>query len=346
MPFDERIHSKKIVSKPAYLPHLGYIGNQELKVPNYLFTSRPSAGFRGDAIGYPHCRKLVDLVLARPIEEQHRRNQALTAFLRKREMTFSKLTKSGEYRIFTVPCTTTPLPVPKSLFDTLERSAQVLVASLRLVLQDIYGSQSVRKSAFVQGLPSDVRQLFITAIEKSPQYFPQLHDPVMRSYPFFDVVGLDLVLTEDLGDAVARGPRNVTDQLPFRILEINAGSPSGASNNQHILEGLKQIDPEALETIGKVMPNDHFEVLGATYRSLGETWTGVRDGVQIILPPGGESGAAPEIHQLAMYSGLIYADAGQLYRDTTGSIRLRTVSGDDPVVTAVYSRINSDSALF
>ena len=69
-------------------------------------------------------------------------------------MTFSKLTKSGEYRIFNVPCTTTPLPVPKSLFDTLERSAaQVLVASLRMVLQDIYGSPGVRKSAFVQSLP-------------------------------------------------------------------------------------------------------------------------------------------------------------------------------------------------
>jgi uncharacterized circularly permuted ATP-grasp superfamily protein len=266
--------------------------------------------------------------------------------LRKREMTFSKLTKSGEYRIFNVPCTTTPLPVPKSLFDTLERSAQVLVASLRLVLQDIYGSQNVRKSAFVQSLPEDVRSNFINAVEKSPQYFPQLHDPVMRSYPFFDVVGLDLVLTEDLGDTTARGPRLVARDLPFRLLEINAGSPSGASNNLHIMEGLKQFDPEVLATLGKVMPNDHFDVLGATYRSLGESWTGVRDGVQVILPPGGESGAAPEIHQLATYSGMIYADPGQLYRDSAGFIRLRTVGGDDPVVTAIYSRINSDSALF
>jgi uncharacterized circularly permuted ATP-grasp superfamily protein len=333
---------KKSHFQRKYLPHLGYIGNQELKVPNYLFTSKSATDF----LGYPHCRELAQLVLSRPVEEQHRRNQALTDFLRKREMTFSKLTKSGEYRIFNVPCTTTPLPVPKSLFDTLERSAQVLVASLRLVLQDIYGSQSVRKSAFVQSLPDESRQNFINAVEKSPQYFPQLHDPVMRAYPFFDVVGLDLVLTEDLGDASARGPRLVARDLPFRLLEINAGSPSGASNNLHILEGLRQIDPEALGRVGKVMPNDHFEVLGATYRSLGESWTGVRDGVQVILPPGGESGAAPEIHQLATYSGMIYADSGQLYRDSAGFIRLRTVSGDDPVVTAIYSRINSDSALF
>jgi uncharacterized circularly permuted ATP-grasp superfamily protein len=340
------IELKKSPPSRKYLPHLGYIGNQELKVPNYLFTSKPSLGTDSAIAGYAHCRELVELVLSRPVEEQHRRNQALTNFLRKREMTFSKLTKSGEYRIFNVPCTTTPLPLPKSLFDTLERSAQVLVASLRLVLQDIYGSQNARKSAFVQSLPENERASFINAIEKSPQYFPQLHDPVMRQYPFFDVVGLDLVLTEDLGDANARGPRLVASELPFRLLEINAGSPSGASNNLHILEGLKQYDPEVLGKLGRVMPNDHFDVLGTTYKSLGESWTGVRDGVQIILPPGGESGAAPEIHQLATYSGMIYADPGQLYRDSAGSIRLRTVSGDDPVVTAIYSRINSDSALF
>ncbi len=338
-----RIDFKK-VSGHRYMPHLGYIGSQELRVPNYLFTSAP--GLKGGAVGYAHCRELVELVFSRTVEEQHRRNQALTDFLRKREMTFSKLTKTGEYRIFNVPCTTTPLPLPKSLFNTLERSAQVLVASLRLVLQDIYGSQSVRKSAFVQSLPNDKRLSFINAVEKSPQYFPQLHDPVMKSYPFFDVVGLDLVLTEDLHDGTSPGPRLVSPHLPFRLLEINAGSPSGAANNLHIMEGLAKVDPEVLKKIGKVMPNDHFEVLGQTYKSLGETWTGVQDGIQVILPPGGESGAAPEIHQLATYSGLVYADSGQLYCDSAGYIRLRTVSGDDPVVTAVYSRVNSDSALY
>jgi hypothetical protein len=243
MLFNGQLGSKN-ESAPNYLPHLGYIGNQELKVPNYLFGS-PTAG-------YAHCRELVDLVVNRSVEDQHKRNQALTDFLRKREMTFSKLTKSGEYRIFNVPCTTTPLPLPKSLFDSVERSAQVLVASLRLVLQDIYGSQSVRKSAFVQSLPTDTRQSFVNAVEKSPQYFPQLHDPVMRAYPFFDVVGLDLVLTEDLTDLSGPGPRLVARDLPFRLLEINAGSPSGASNNQHILEGLTKLDPESLGRIGKV----------------------------------------------------------------------------------------------
>jgi len=345
----ERLKRPESRKHRKYSPHRGYIGNQELRVPNYLFSSRDGE------TGYSHSRGIVDLVLNRSIEEQYRRSRALTDFLRKREMTFSKQTKSGQYRIFTVPCTNTPVPLPKTTFNSLERSAQILVASLRLVLQDIYGSSSVRTSAFVQSLPEDVRKIFITAVEKSPHYFHQLHHPAMRQYPFFDVVGLDLVLTEDYPSAHAvlkTGPRLVgegepaTSELPFRLLEINAGSPSGASNNFHIMEGLSRLDPEMLQKLGKVMPNDHFEVLGETYRSLGSEWTGREDGVQIVLPPGGENGAAPEIHQLAAYSGLVYADAGQLYRDADGCIRLRTVSGSDPVVTAIYSRVNSDSALF
>lgn len=335
-----------------YSPHQGFIGKTKLTVPNYLFTSKK------EDTGYAHCKKLVDYFMSRSVEEQYQRSKELTDFLKKRELTFSKKTKSGEYKIFTVPCTTTPLSLPKSLFNRLESSAQMLVASLRYVLQDIYGNESVSSSQFVQSLPKAERDIFIDAIESSPHYFKALHHPVMKNYPFFDVVGLDLVLTEDLPDAYRKGPRLVSppsssrdagDMIPFRLLEINAGSPSGAANNQHILEGLARIQPEILKTIGRVMPNDHFEVLGDTYRTLGNYWTGRTDGVQIILPPGGESGAAPEIHQLAALSGLIYADAGQLYSDPDGMIRLRTVQssqGEDPVVTAVYSRVNSDSALY
>ncbi len=324
----------------GYHPHRGFIGSHETRVPNYLFAGLPGQG------GYSHCRRLVSHLLSRPIQTQYERSQSLTRFLRRRELTFSKKTKSGDYRIFTVPCTTTPVPLAKSMFDQTERSAQVLVSALRLVMQDIYGSESVRHSSFVQQLPADVRKIFISAVERSPHYFPQLHHPVMRDYPFFDVVGLDLVLTEDYPESGAKGPRLVAKASPFRLLEINAGSPSGASNNLTILEGLSQIDPEGLKALGRVMPNDHFKILGETYRSLGKSWTGQNEGVQVVLPPGGSNGATPEIHQLAANSGLIYADAGQLYRDLKGYIRLRTVGAADPIVTAIYSRVNSDSALY
>ncbi|MCM2277858.1 MAG: hypothetical protein NDJ89_07250 [Oligoflexia bacterium] len=323
-----------LIDRPSrlfrYSPHQGFIGKQKLKVPSYLFATRK------DPTGYQHCSSLAKLILNRTPEEHHRRGAALTRLMREREMTFTKLTRSGEYRIFDVPCTTTPLTLPKSVFNSLQKSAQALVATMRFLLQDIYGSESIRASAFVQSLPDSEREHLIQVLETSPQYFPQLHHPVMRDYPFFDVVGLDLVLADDLESAAA----------PFRLLEINAGSPSGASNNNHLLECLREADPEMLLNLDRIFPNDHFEVIAETYRSLGSTWTGRTDGVQIILPPGGANGAAPEIHQLAALSGLIYADPGQLHRDSDGNIRLRTASNVNPVVTAIYSRVNADSALY
>lgn len=335
-------------AKNAYEPSLGFIGEQPLNVPNYLFHSSAKDTQKSLNLPYAHCKGIAALILGRPLQEQYTKSEKLTAFLKRREMTFSKLTKSGEYKIFSVPCTTTPLPIPKSLFDAIESSAQVLVASLRLVLQDLYGSQSVRKSRFAASLPESVKNAFVSTVERSPGYFPELHHPVMKDYPFFDVVGLDLVLTEDYSDAMGAGAgvRLVPKDLPLRLLEINAGSPSGASNNQHILEGMASIDPETLKAAGRVFPNDHFEVLRQTYQTLGHEWTGIEEAVQILLPPGGSSGAAPEIHQLAQKSGIIYSDAGQIYQDASGALRLRTATGKDPVVNAIYSRVNSDSILF
>jgi uncharacterized circularly permuted ATP-grasp superfamily protein len=161
--------SEPTLSKNTYQPNRGYIGNEELNVPNYLYANSQQA--------YHHCRRVVTHLISRPLETQYLHSQALTQFLRRRELTFSKKTKNGEYRIFTVPCTTTPVPIAKSMFDELERSAQVLVASLRLVMQDIYGSENVRASGFVQSLPKETRKIFINAVEKSPHYFSQLHHP-------------------------------------------------------------------------------------------------------------------------------------------------------------------------
>ena len=241
----------------------------------------------------------------------------------------------------------------KSMFNTVEQAAQVLIVSLRKVLQSLYGSSSIRESDFVKALPENVKQAFLDATEKSPHYIPQLHHENMKEYPFLDNVGLDLVLVQEyfekrgeLASMISQGRIDEIPELPFRVLEINAGSPSGASNNLNIMEGILREDPTILDSLGKVFPNDHFDVLRETYRSLGESWTGRKDGVQVLLPPGGANGASPEIHQLAAYSGLIYCDAGQLYCDADGWIRLRTVDCKDPVVTAIYSRVNSDSALF
>ena len=160
--------------------------------------------------------------------------------------------------------------------------------ALRAVIQDIYGSPSVESSKFVKSLPNGVREIFIDAIKASPNYFPQLHHKNMKSYPFMDNVGLDLVLVEDyiarsneFPNLIAKNKVDELPGLPFRILEINAGSPSGASNNMNVLQGLYEQAPEILDSLGRVMPNDHFKILGETYKSLGEAWTKNKKGVQI-----------------------------------------------------------------
>ena len=332
---------------PLYNPNQGFIGTMKVDVANYIFSSKRKRA------PYQHSKPLVKHLLKRSVAEHLKESKSLTRFIRKRDLTFQKSDENGNYKIFAVPCTTTIVPMQKSMFNTIEKAAQSLIVSLRCVIQDIYGSKSIKDSGFVKSLPEDIRKIFIQAIKESPNYFPQLHHPNMKKYPFFDNVGLDLVLVEDYLDQsknfedILRSKK--TDKLPalpFRILELNAGAPSGASNNMNVLEGHYEQNPEVLDSLGKIMPNDHFQVLAETYKTLGDDWTGIKDGIQVILPPGGLNGAAPEIHNLAAYSGLVYADPVQLFNDEKGYIRLRTINGSNPIVTAIYSRINADSALF
>jgi uncharacterized circularly permuted ATP-grasp superfamily protein len=337
-------HRKKLNS---YNPNLGFIGTVKVDVSNYIFSSKRKRA------PYIHSRALVKNLLSREVADHLKESKNLTKFIRKRDLTFQKSDAQGNYKIFTVPCTTTIVPLQKSMFNTIEKAAQSLIVSLRAVIQDIYGSKSIKDSGFVKSLPTEMRNIFIQAIKESPNYFPQLHHPNMKKYPFFDNVGLDLVLIEDyldqskgFEDLLKNRKFEKIPQLPFRILELNAGAPSGASNNMNVLEGHYEQNPEVLDSLGKIMPNDHFKVLAETYKSLGEDWTGITDGIQVILPPGGLNGAAPEIHNLAAYSGLVYADPVQLFQDELGYIRLRTINGSNPKVTAIYSRINADSALF
>jgi uncharacterized circularly permuted ATP-grasp superfamily protein len=337
--------SKK--NQKKYNPNLGFIGNSQVKVANYLFSAKRLRS------AYEHAKPIANRLMKNEISGHYTESKKLTKFLKNRDLTFSKKMSSGEYKTFTVPCTTTVVPLQKSLFNDVEKASQKLMIALRGVIQDIYGAKNLESAAFVKSLPKDVRDIFIQAIKSSANYFPQLHHPNMKKYPFLDNVGLDLVLVEDyisksdeFPKLIAKNKEEDLPGMPFRILEINAGSPSGASNNMNVLQGIYDQTPEILDSLGRVMPNDHFEIIGETYKSLGESWTKRKDGVQILLPPGGQNGAAPEIHQLAAYSGLIYTDADQLYQDTKGNIRLRTVAKENPIVTAIYSRINADSALY
>src|SRR5690606_29215164 len=215
-----------------YDPNQGFIGSVKVDVANYIFTSRRKRQ------AYKHSRSLVKNLLSREVSVHLKESKNLTRFIRKRDLTFQKSDENGNYKIFTVPCTTTIVPLQKSMFNSIEKAAQSLIVSLRCVIQDIYGSKSVKDSGFVKSLPADIRKIFIQAIHESPNYFPQLHHPNMKKYPFFDNVGLDLVLIEDFieqsknfEDYLKNNKFDKIPHLPFKILELNAGAPSGASNN-------------------------------------------------------------------------------------------------------------------
>lgn len=323
----------------AYNPHRGFIGTQAVHVSSFLFNhnKRPSP--------YPYNASFVAKFLEIPSSVHYERSRKLTQFIKRRGLTFSKKTTRGTYKTFAVPVTTTPILLPKSVYREIQASAEVFISSLRFVLQSLYGSSSLEESPFIVSLPESIREVALKTLCDSPHYIPALHHPVMKAYPFFDAVGLDLVLTDDLYQQ-KKSDLSGDRKLPFQILEINAGSPSGAANNHHILEGMRELFPELLDNLPKIFPNDHFEILFQTYKSLGEFWTGDSNGIPIVLPPGGANGATPEIHQLATMSGLLYCDPTQLYRGKDHAIYVRTLSGKDPKVTSVYSRVNSDSALF
>ena len=188
-------------SQISYNPNLGFIGNSEVRVSNYLFSAKRLRK------AYQHAKPIADRLLKNKIENHYSESKNLTKFLKNRDLTFSKKMGTGEYKTFTVPCTTTIVPIEKSLFNEVEVAAQKLMISLRGVIQDIYGAKDLESSKFVQHLPQDVREIFITAIETSANYFPQLHHPNMNSYPFLDNVGLDLIAVSSL-PAVLRDRRS------------------------------------------------------------------------------------------------------------------------------------------
>lgn len=339
-------HAVSPVLKVGYKPNQGFIGQKRVTTSNYLFRTH-----NDQVESHPYAQGMLDTFLKRSPDEHYIKSELLTEFIRKRGLTFSKKLDNGESRTFTVPVTNSIVPLAKSTFNQLEKNAQSLVMSLRWILQDIYGSKTPEEAPFVQFLPQDMRELFLKTVKESPQYFPQLHHPVMKDYPFFEVVGLDLVLVDDYireNEALfQKNGQNASDHdLPFKLLELNAGSPSGASNNASVLEGLLEVDPEFARIKERVLPNDHFDILRATFDSIGREWTKDQNGISVILPPGGTNGATPEIHQLAAYSGMPYIEASMLYVDDENNLRLRTLSAENPRVTSIYSRVNADSALY
>ena len=98
-----------------YNPNLGFIGTVKVDVANYIFSSKRRRS------PYKHSKALVKNLLTRDVSVHLKESQNLTKFIRKRDLTFQKSDANGNYKIFTVPCTTTIVPMQKSMFNTIEK---------------------------------------------------------------------------------------------------------------------------------------------------------------------------------------------------------------------------------
>ncbi|MEI8348054.1 MAG: hypothetical protein WCG27_11345, partial [Pseudomonadota bacterium] len=172
--FRDRYFPFRKKERPTYNPHLGFIGRTKVDVANYLFSNNPKNS------GHHHTQNLVDHILSQGVKKNYLEGKRLTQFLKQRDLTFAKLTNKGVYKIFTVPCTTSVVPLAKNVFNQIEASAQNFVVCLRLILQQIYGHRRPEDAPFIRSLPNDARKVFLNAIKSSPHYIPQLHHPVMK----------------------------------------------------------------------------------------------------------------------------------------------------------------------
>jgi len=96
----------------AYDPGFGYLGNARVSVSNYVFQSKG----RG---GHPHSRELAEVLLKGDISDHYLTSIRLTKFLKQRDLTFQKVDSNGIYRTFSVPVTSSVVPLPKSLFNKI-----------------------------------------------------------------------------------------------------------------------------------------------------------------------------------------------------------------------------------
>ena len=119
--------SKK--SRKNYNPNVGFIGNSEVRVSNYLFSRKKLR------TAYLHAKPIAERLLNKEVSGHYSESKKLTKFLKNRDLTFSKKTSSGEYKTFTVPCTTTIVPIQKSIFNEVETAAQKLIISLELLFK-------------------------------------------------------------------------------------------------------------------------------------------------------------------------------------------------------------------
>jgi uncharacterized circularly permuted ATP-grasp superfamily protein len=252
------------------------------------------------------------------------------------EMNFMVKNKAtGAYdEVFVVPFRGY-IPLPEKQMKRMAESTGPFMREFRALLQKVYSNREhTAESLGLAHLPEKAKETLLRVIRESIYLEKRLIHPVMADYPFAPVIGFDFAIDDP------ESPSPVA-------YEANGATPSGLSNNIQLKELFRKLDPELYSKIeSRLSKGNPFKALKKVVDASAEHWTGVEDGISVVLGPGSDNGAHPDVASIAEYSGMPLVEPRDLYIDAGGAVRLNTGRlADDPRVTGIYSRVD-ESYLF
>ncbi len=246
------------------------------------------------------------------------------------EMNFQvKNPKTGNYDKFqAVPVNTRTVVMSESAYSELIDAIEPVMQRLRKLLQNVYSGKPMTPQGLgLQAIPDADAKFFAEVIKSSMYLEQQLIDPVMADYPFLGVAGFD--------GAVG----NPDDPEP-KFFEMNLGTPSGLSNNIVLLENLLKTDPEVAQVFSDRLPKDDtYQNLKKAIDSNAKKWTGIENGISVVISPGIYNGAHADVVEIARRTGMPIVELNEIYSDAQGRYRLnQDKADDDPIISGFYGR--------
>lgn len=300
----------------------------ERPAPNWYFLDA-----EGNPKGVrPEFRTVVELLMSRTPQQQHAINQALNALHAATGNSFFDKSKG----VYFVPDVNGMLiPMPKEQFDALVQSTGAINRALDQILKGFHSSPNpTAKEMGIEHWPKADQVELLRLMRESAYTEPLYVHPAMKDYPHLFATGYDSAIDSPTKPG-------------GRYYEYNFGTPSGISNDIQLVEAIRIADPELFKIIAPHLEKDRtFSILREKLQGNALHWTGNKNGISVIVGPGPENAAHPDISYISHFTGLPLVRRQDLYEDAGGNIRLNTGRGQhDPVVTGIYNR-NEEAYFF
>lgn len=255
-----------------------------------------------------------DLLSALPVAEMRRRATEAEADLHDRGVTFTVY--SGKDAIDRVlPFDPIPRVLSSREWQHVESGVQQRVASLNLLLHDIYHGQSILADRVI---PAEL-------VLGNPNFREAMRGVDLPHGTYVHVCGTDIV-RDSAGT--------------FFVLEDNARTPSGVSyvvENRHMMQ---RAFPDLLDGVGLQPVDEYGQRLLAALREVAPGGGGADPSV-VLLSPGPYNSAFFEHAFLAREMGVPLVEGRDLLVGEDDRVRMRTTGGLARV-EVIYRRIDDD----